>query len=203
VNPRDDLDLFPIEDGATLLTPEEQSELIPSLATRAQLNEVERLGINTARVWAMRPRALARTDLLSDAFGRELHRRMFRGVWRWAGRYRTTEKNLGWAVPRITEGVRNAFDDARTQLQYASYPLHEVAVRLHHQLVVIHPWPNGNGRHARLVADIVVAAGRGVPLTWGAGVNLVAAGEIRARYLAAVRAADGQDFGPLLEFARS
>jgi Fic-DOC domain mobile mystery protein B len=203
VNPRDDLDLFPIEDGATLLTPEEQSELIPSLATRAQLNEVERLGINTARVRAMRPRALARTDLLSDAFGRELHRRMFRGVWRWAGRYRTTEKNLGWAVPRITEGVRNAFDDARTQLQYASYPLHEVAVRLHHQLVVIHPWPNGNGRHARLVADIVVAAGRGVPLTWGAGVNLVAAGEIRARYLAAVRAADGQDFGPLLEFARS
>ncbi len=203
MNPRDDLDLFPIEDGATLLTPEEQSELIPSLATRAQLNEVERLGINTARVWAMRPRALASTDLLSDAFGRELHRRMFRGVWRWAGRYRTTEKNLGWAVPRITEGVRNAFDDARTQLQYASYPLHEVAVRLHHQLVVIHPWPNGNGRHARLVADIVVAAGRGVPLTWGAGVNLVAAGEIRARYLAAVRAADGQDFGPLLEFARS
>ena len=203
MNSGDDLDLFPVEDGATPLTPEEQLELMPSLATRAQLNEVERLGINTARVWAMRPRALARTDLLSDAFGRELHRRMFRGVWRWAGRYRTTEKNLGWAVPRITEGVRNAFDDARTQLQYASYPLHEVAVRLHHQLVVIHPWPNGNGRHARLVADIVVAAGRGVPLTWGAGVNLVAAGEIRARYLAAVRAADGQDFGPLLEFARS
>jgi fido (protein-threonine AMPylation protein) len=78
-----------------------------------------------------------------------------------------------------------------------------VAVRLHHQLVVIHPWPNGNGRHARLVADIVVAAGRGAPLTWGAGSNLVAVGEIRARYLAAVRAADGQDFGPMLEFARS
>ncbi len=203
MNPGDDLDLFPVEDGATPLTPEEQLELMPSLATRAQLNEVERLGINTARVWAMRPRALARTDLLSDAFGRELHRRMFRGVWRWAGRYRTTEKNLGWAVPRITEGVRNAYDDARTQLQYVSYPLHEVAVRLHHQLVVIHPWPNGNGRHARLIADIVVAAGRGAPLTWGAGVNLIAAGEIRARYLAAVRTADGQDFGPLLEFARS
>ena len=203
MKPGDDLDLFPVEDGATPLTPEEQLELIPSLATRAQLNEVERLGINTARVWAMRPRALARTDLLSDTFGRELHRRMFRGVWRWAGRYRTTEKNLGWAVPRITEGVRNAFDDARTQLEYASYPLHEVAVRLHHQLVVIHPWPNGNGRHARLVADIVVAAGRGARLTWGAGENLVAAGGIRARYLAAVRAADGRDFGPLLTFARS
>lgn len=203
MNPGDDLDLFPVEDGTTPLTPEEQLELIPSLTTRAQLNEVERLGINTARVWAMRPRALTRTDLLSDVFGRELHRRMFRGVWRWAGRYRTTEKNLGWEVARITEGVRNAFDDAQSQLHHTSYPLHEVAVRLHHQLVVIHPWPNGNGRHARLIADIVVASRGGALLTWGAGVNLVAAGEIRARYLSAVRAADGRDFGPLLEFARS
>lgn len=203
MNPGDDLDLFPVEDGATPLTPEEQLELIPSLATRAQLNEVERLGINTARVWAMRPRALARTDLLSDVFGRELHRRMFQGVWRWAGRYRTTEKNLGWAVSRITEGVRNAFDDAGTQLQHASYPLNEVAVRLHHQLVVIHPWPNGNGRHARLVADIVVASRGGAPLTWGAGANLVNVGETRVRYLAAVRGADQRDFGPLLEFARN
>lgn len=201
----DDRDLFPVEDGATPLTPEEQLNLIPSLATRAQLNEVERLGINTARVWAMRPRVLARAreELLSDVFGRELHRRMFQGVWRWAGRYRTTEKNLGWVVPRITEGMRNAFEDARTQLHYASYPLHEVAVRLHHQLVVIHPWPNGNGRHARLVADIVVAAGGGAALTWGAGANLVAAGKIRGLYLAAVRAADGRDFGPLLELAQS
>lgn len=203
MKPGDELDLFPIEDGATPLAPEEQCELVPSLATRAQLNEVERLGINTARVWAMRPRVLARTDLLSDTFGRELHRRMFRGVWRWAGRYRTTEKNLGWEVPRITEGVRNAFADAHAQREHGSYALHEVAVRLHHQLVVIHPWPNGNGRHARLIADLVVAAGGGARLTWGAGANLVAAGEIRTRYLAAVRAADERGFGPLLEFAQS
>jgi Fic-DOC domain mobile mystery protein B len=172
MNPGDELDLFPFEDGATPLTLEEQMELIPSLATRAQLNEVERLGINAARVWAMRSRALARADLLSDTFGRELHRRMFRGVWRWAGRYRTTEKNLGWELPRITEGVRNAFADAHAQREHSSYPLHEIAVRLHHQLVAIHPWPNGNGRHARLIADIVVAAGGGAPLTWGAGANL-------------------------------
>lgn len=199
-------DLFPgdaIEDGTTPLSPDEQRDLIPSLATRGQLNEVERHNIQSARLWAMRPKALARTDLLSDAFGRELHRRMFNHVWRWAGRYRTTEKNLGWEVHRITEGVRNAFDDAQSQLQHASYPLHEVAVRLHHRLVAIHPWPNGNGRHSRLVADIIVAARGGEPLTWGANADLVAAGEIRARYLAAVRAADRQDFRPLVEFARS
>ena len=196
-------DLFPIDDGDTPLTPEEQWELIPSLATRAQLNEVEQHNIHTARLWAMRSKALARPDLLTDAFGRELHRRMFNEVWRWAGRYRTTEKNLGWEVHRIAEGVRNAFEDAQSQMQHASYPLPEVAVRLHHQLVAIHPWPNGNGRHSRLVADILVASRGGEPLTWGAGANLIAAGEVRARYLSALRAADQQDFGPLLEFARS
>ena len=199
-------DLFPIdpvEEGDTPLSPEEQLDLIPSLSTRAQLNEVERHNIHSARLWAMRPRALARTDLLTDAFGRELHRRMFNHVWRWAGRYRTTEKNLGWEMHRIAEGVRNAFDDAQSQMQHASYPLHEVAVRLHHRLVAIHPWPNGNGRHSRLVADILVASRQSEPLTWGANADLVTTGEIRARYLAAVRAADQQDFAPLLAFARS
>jgi len=196
-------ELFITADGDTPLTPEEQLDLIPSLATRAQLNEVERHTIHTARVWAMRPKTLARPDLLTDAFARELHRRMFHGVWRWAGRYRTTEKNLGWTAHRITEGVRNAFDDAQTQLLHASYSLHEVAVRLHHQLVVIHPWPNGNGRHARLIADLLVASRSGPLLTWGAGITLVPAGETRARYLTALRAADEKNFAPLLEFARS
>lgn len=196
-------DLLPTEDGDTPLTPEEQRDLIPSLTTRAQLNEIEQHNIHTARLWAMRPRMLARSDLLTDTFGRELHRRMFNEVWRWAGRYRTTEKNLGWEIQRIAEGVRNAFADAQSQLQHASYPLHEVAVRLHHRLVAIHPWPNGNGRHARLIADILIAAHDDQPLTWGAGADLIAAGEIRARYLAAVRAADQHDFGPLLDFARS
>lgn len=196
-------DLFPAEDGDTPLTPEEQLDLIPSLSTRAQLNELERHTILTARVWSMRPKALARPDLLTDTFARELHRRMFHGVWRWAGRYRTTEKNLGWTVPRLTEGVRNAFDDAQSQLTHTSYPLHEIAVRLHHRLVLIHPWPNGNGRHARLIADLLVASRNAPPLTWGASANLVLAGETRAHYLTAVRAADENNFAPLLAFARN
>ncbi len=201
MNPGDDL--FPIADGDTPLTSEEQLDLIPSLSTRAQLNELERHTIHAARIWAMRPKALARPDLLSDTFARELHRRMFHGVWRWAGRYRTTEKNLGWESHRVVEGVRNIFDDAQSQLTYASYPLHEVAVRLHHRLVLIHPWPNGNGRHARLIADLLVASHTGAPLTWGASANLVPTSETRTRYLSAVRAADENNFTPLLDFARS
>lgn len=196
-------DLFEPADNATPLNEEEREALIPSVTTRAELNQIERLNINEARIWAMRKSVLRRDDLLTDGFARELHRRMFNGVWRWAGRYRTTEKNLGREVHRLAEGVRNVFDDARAWFEHSTYPLPEAAVRLHHRLVVIHPWPNGNGRHSRLMADIVVAAKGGKELTWGAGNDLVATGEVRRRYIDAVREADQENFGPLLEFARS
>lgn len=196
-------DLFGPADDATPLSAEEQAALIPSLSTRAELNQLERLNLNAARVWAMRGRVLRRPDLLSDGFARELHRRMFNQVWAWAGRYRTTEKNLGWEVPRLAEGVRNACDDAKAWLEHSSYPLPEAAVRLHHRLVLIHPWSNGNGRHSRLMADILIAAKGGKELTWGAGQDLVAAGEVRRRYIDAIRQADQGHFVPLLEFAQS
>jgi Fic-DOC domain mobile mystery protein B len=190
-------------DDATPLSAEEQAALIPSLSTRAELNQFERLNINAARIWAMRRSVLRRTDLLTDGFARELHRRMFNQVWQWAGRYRTTEKNLGWEVHRLAEGVRNACDDAKAWLEHSTCLLPEAAVRLHHRLVLIHPWPNGNGRHARLMADIVVAAHGGKELTWGAGQDLATAGEVRRRYIAAIRQADQGNIGPLLEFAQS
>jgi Fic-DOC domain mobile mystery protein B len=196
-------DIFAASEGNTELSEEERLELIPSLTTRAELNAIERLNINAARVWAMRPRALQRPDLLTDAFARELHRRMFNQVWRWAGRYRTTEKNLGWEVHRLTEGVRNAFDDAQYWMQHSTYPLHEAAVRLHHQLVAIHPWPNGNGRHSRLIADLLVVSRGGDELTWGARADLMGAGEMRNRYITAIRAADAGDIVPLMNFAKS
>ena len=196
-------DRFEPADDATPLTGEEQAALIPSLSTRAELNQLERLNINAARVWAMRASVLRRPDLLSDGFARELHRRMFNQVWQWAGRYRTTEKNLGWEVHRLAEGVRNIFDDAKAWFEHSTYPLPEAAVRLHHRLVLIHPWSNGNGRHSRLMADIVVAANGGKELTWGAGQDLVVSGEVRRRYIEAVRQADRGNIRPLVEFAQS
>jgi len=194
--------LFAADESNTALGPEEQLDLIPSLSTRAELNEVERANIYAARVWAMRARTLKRSDLLTDAFARELHRRMFNQAWRWAGHYRKTEKNLGWEVARITEGVRNAFDDARAWMEFSTYPLHEAAVRLHHRLVVIHPWPNGNGRHSRLIADVMIAASKGEELTWGSRGNLVAIGDARRHYLQAIKQADAGNFEPLLAFAQ-
>jgi len=154
-------------------------------------------------MWAMRRRILQRPDLLTDGFARELHKQMFNQVWRWAGRYRTTERNLGWEVPRLTEGVHHAFEDAQYWMQHSIYPLHEAAVRLHHRMVAIHPWPNGNGRHSRLIADILMASRGGEELTWGARSDLVDVSEARRLYIEAVRRADAGDFAPLLAFARS
>ncbi|MEI6105875.1 MAG: mobile mystery protein B, partial [Opitutae bacterium] len=163
----------------------------------------ERLNIHAARLWAMRKTVLRRSDLLTDTFARELHRRMFNQIWRWAGKYRTSDRNLGWEWPRIPEGVRALLDDARFWDEHATYPVTEIAVRLHHRMVVIHPWPNGNGRHARLLADILVAARSSPALTWGAQLDLVQPGQARTQYIAALRAADQNDYQPLLAFASS
>jgi Fic-DOC domain mobile mystery protein B len=189
--------------GEPLISPAERKRLIPSLSTRAQLYEIERHCINAARKWAMRDAVLRRSDLLSEGFSRELHRRMFAGIWRGAGKYRTTGRDPGWEPHRIAEGVGMFFDDAEGWLRYSTYPVQEAAVRLHHRLVSIHPWSNGNGRHARLIADIVVAANAETPLTWGSKSPDGRAGSARGRYLEAVRAADAGDVALLLEFARS
>lgn len=195
--------IFQANEHETPLTAEEMLDLIPSLSTRAELNEAERANILAARIWAVRRRTLQRDDLVTDGFARELHRRMFGRVWQWAGGYRKTERNLGWEVHRLTEGVHNAFADARAWLQHETYPLQEVAVRLHHQLVRVHPWPNGNGRHARLMADVLVQSRGGAELTWGAGADIVVPGEPRAKYIKAILQADAGDYRPLIEFAKS
>ena len=178
-------------------------QLILPLSTRAELNQAERVNINSARVWAMKAGNLKRTDLVTDAFSRELHRRMFNGVWGWAGHFRTTEKNIGWETHRLLEGVRVAFDDAQYWLSNATYPETEIVVRLHHRLVRVHPWPNGNGRHARLMADVILVSRGHEALNWGSHLDLTATGEARTRYLEAIRAADQLDYAPLIAFAVS
>jgi Fic-DOC domain mobile mystery protein B len=190
---------MPIEtpSAESVITPEERALLLPSLSSRAQLNEVERLGINAARVWAMRGTVLQRGDLLTEAFTRELHRRMFGGIWRGAGRYRTTGREPGWEPHRIAEGVGMFLDDTDGWLRFSTYPVQEAAVRLHQRLLAIHPWSNGNGRHARLMADIVVASHGEKPLTWGSRDPESAP----RRYAEALRAAEAGDTAPLVEFA--
>ncbi len=185
------------------ITEGERSRLVPSLSTRGKLEEIERLSIHAARVWAMRVAAARKDEVLTEAFSRELHRRMFSGIWRGAGRYRTAPEDAGWDPDKIAEGIRMILDDADGWIRFATYPPHEVAVRLHHRIRCVRPWADGNGNHARLLADVLVAAQEEEPLTWGlrscGGDPLKA----RDRYRDATRVADRGDMAPLVEFARS
>ncbi len=127
---------------------------------------------------------------------------MFDQTWRWAGVYRTTEKKIGVPHHEIRERLAALLGDARYWVEHGTYPPDELAVRFHHRLVLIHPFANGNGRHARLIADVLAQREGGSVFTWG-GANLVRGGDFRRRYIDALQAADAGDIGPLLAFARS
>lgn len=192
--------LFDQEDDAnTPLTVEERDGLIPSYITlRRELNEAEQINIEAALRWS----SARRHDVINQEFLRALHQRMFGDVWRWAGQYRTTARNIGVDAYRIPMDVRLAVDDARYWVEHATYSPDEIAVRFSHRLVAIHPFPNGNGRFSRLVGDLLVSNLEQPPFTWGRS-NLVNAGQTRAQYVEALRAADNHDIRPLLIFARS
>jgi Fic-DOC domain mobile mystery protein B len=190
---------FEADDAATPLTPAERAELIPTHVTlRSELNELEQQNIAEANSWAFG----RKRNVLDEAFLRGLHRRMFNKVWRWAGEYRKTERNLGVKPHLIQPGLIQAIDDARYWIEHESYERDELAVRFHHKIVQIHPFPNGNGRWSRLAADLLVTAQRGTRFTWG-GADLRKSGDARTRYIRALQAADNHDFAPLIAFARS
>ena len=194
--------LGPVGDGGTTVHPDLTDHLIPTwIATLADLYEVEEAAI-AAATFRRRPRP---DQLLDDLYLRNLHRAMFGEVWRWAGRYRTHDVNIG-AVPwpEVPALVRDLVADARAWVEAATYPADEVAVRFHHRLVQIHPFVNGNGRLSRFAADYLVV-GLGQPrFTWGAGLA-VGREELRARYRAALQDldADRGAVGRLLGFCRS
>ena len=141
-------------------------------------------------------------DLLDAAFICKLHKRMFGDTWRWAGKYRTTEKNIGIDPLHIQPALRDLCEDVKVQLEYKSYLLDEIAARFSHRLVSIHPFPNGNGRLSRTIADMLLVQHGAPRFTWSVD-QLVSEGEVRQRYLAALRAADAKDYGLLLTFVRA
>lgn len=188
--------------GTTPITWEEQRELRPTWVTsRAELNEVEQENILASLPWAQRPRRPA--QILDERFLLELHRRMFGQVWSWAGRYRASAGNLGVEHWGVRAAVHDLLADATLWVEPdAAFDFDEAAIRFHHRWVAIHPFPNGNGRHARLAADLLARSLGRPAFTWGR-VTLVERGGTRDRYLAALRAADAYDLGPLLVFVRS
>lgn len=194
------VELFAEDEGNTPITHEERLGLIPTWITlRHELNEVEQANILEGERWAF---SRAR-DVLNESFLRELHRRMFAEVWKWAGMYsKESNRRIGSDSFMIAIDLRQLLDDVRYWMENQSYPPDEIAIRFHNRLVYIHPFPNGNGRHGRLAADLLITQLDGERFTWGRG-NLIDQGDARRQYLDAQHAADRHDIAPLLAFARS
>lgn len=191
---------FQYAPGATPLDPDEAAGLIPShIATQSDLNVWEEANILQGTRWAMRQK---KRDLLDEGFLRDLHSQMFDRTWVWAGTFRASNKNIGVDWTHVAVSLHDLLDNTRYQIAHQTFDLDELVVRFHHRLVWIHAFPNGNGRHARLMAD-VLAMRLGLPrFSWG-GNALASGGVLRQNYLGALRTADVGRMDDLLRFARS
>ncbi len=191
--------LFNAAEGETPLTAEEREGLIPSHVTlRRELNELEQQNILEADAWVF----ARKRKVFDEAFAKNLHRRMFGHVWRWAGRYRETDKNIGIEAWRIAARIPEVLADAAYWVEHTTFPPDETAVRFHHALVFIHPFANGNGRWSRLMTDVLATNLGHERFTWGRG-DLRAATDVRQSYIQALHQADAFDVAPLIAFARS
>jgi Fic-DOC domain mobile mystery protein B len=186
--------------GATPLDREELEGLLPShLVNRSQLNEWEQQNIEAALLWLSRQR---RPNPLEEAWLRRLHREMFGQSWRWAGQYRSSDKSIGADWRQIRMQVPALLADIAYQVEQRVDAVDLIAIRFHHRLVSIHPFPNGNGRHARLITDVLIKQ-LGAPLfSWGGRTSLLDVSALRQRYIAALQRADRGDVNALLAFAR-
>lgn len=189
-------------DGQTPLDEDEKEGLlIPTVTTRGELDEFEQLGVEKANEWLLK-RNYSPDKILTEEFVKELHKKMFEEIWSWAGEFRKTNKNIG--VDKFVIGIelKNLFEDCKYWIANNIYPEDEIAVRFSHRIVCIHPFANGNGRHSRLMGDILITKGFGKAyFTWGSQ-KLVKEGEARTEYLKALKAADNNDYQLLISFAR-
>jgi Fic-DOC domain mobile mystery protein B len=190
-------------DGATALPPDQRRGLKQSwIVSMDDLNEAEADNILTAsNRWHRR--RLTLDSLLDDKAVRDLHRDMFGDVWTWAGSYRSGLLNIGVHPTQVAVTVRDLVDDAKFWFASDSpVDLDVAAVCLHHALVAIHPFPNGNGRHARFLTDLLLTVVGAPAFTWGRR-DLGPISDVRARYVAALRRADRGDYEALAEFVRT
>jgi len=181
---------------------EKEGLLIKTITTRGELDEFEQLNIENAVEWTVHNK-LRKETILTEEFIKSLHKRMLGYVWSWAGKFRTSEKNIGIEWIKIGVELRSLLDDINYWIDNRSYPPDEIAIRFKHRLVRIHCFPNGNGRHSRIMADIIIESvfGRKV-FSWNYS-NMVRPDETRNRYIDAIKKADKGDVKPLLKFSRA
>jgi Fic-DOC domain mobile mystery protein B len=191
---------FEYAPGATPIDPDEALGLIPvHITTQADLNAWEEMNIVEGATWIKRQKIIQGLD---EGLIRELHRRMFNQTWLWAGTFRKSAKSIGIDWAQIAVALRNLLDNTAYQIEHQTISNDEIAVRFHHQLVFIHAFTNGNGRHARLMADALIMSLGGERFSWGGNMSLTTPGIVRQNYLSALRVADNGHLEPLMQFAR-
>ena len=191
---------FEYAPGATPIDPDEALGLIPKhISTQADLNAWEEMNIVEGADWIARQRII---QSLNEGLVRELHSRMFNQTWLWAGTFRKSAKSIGIDWTQIAVALKNLLDNTAYQIENKTMAIDEIVVRFHHQLVLIHAFPNGNGRHARLMADALIMSLGGERFSWGGNTSIATQGTARQNYLSALRAADKGDIAPLMLFSR-
>jgi len=186
-------------DGSTPLDPDEMAGLrFKHVATRGELDQLEQANIDEGMQWLKKQK---NPDVLSEDFVCKLHKKLFGKVWKWAGSFRKTEKNIGVDPRQVSIQLRQLLGDAQYWIENKTYPAQELAARFHHKLVYIHLFPNGNGRHGRIMADAILSKLMDEEeIDWAGGHKLETMNERREQYISALRDADGHDFDALLEF---
>ncbi len=191
---------FEYAPGATPIDPDEALDLIPKhISTQADLNAWEEMNIVEGANWVARQKIIQGLD---EGLVREMHSRMFNKTWLWAGTFRKSAKSIGIDWTQIAVALKNLLDNTAYQIENQAVPIDEIVVRFHHQLLLIHAFPNGNGRHARLIADALIVNLGGKRFSWGGNTSIATLGLTRQNYLSALRAADKGDIKPLMLFAR-
>lgn len=189
-------------DGQTPLDEDEKDGLlITTVSTRGELDEFEQKNIEKAIEWTLKNK-FRKEEILTEQFVRKLHQKMYGDVWKWAGEFRRTEKSIGVDPDQIGVRLKQLNGDCLHWIDKKTYPEDEIAIRYKHELVKIHCFANGNGRHSRLIADVIInhVFGKKV-FTWGRS-DLNSKGEERSNYLHALREADKNEIQPLIAFAK-
>ncbi len=190
------------QDGQTPLDEEEKKGLkIKMLSTQGELDEFEQLNIEKAIEWTIHAN-LKPERILTEKFIRDLHKKMYGDVWKWAGQFRMTDKNIGVNWTQIGIELKNLIDDIKYWIENKTFSSEEIAIRFKHRIVSIHCFPNGNGRHSRMMADIIIESIFGKEIFSWHKSNMVKAGETRKAYIKALREADKGNITPLMKFAK-
>ena len=191
------------DDGQTPLDENEKEGLkIKSITTQNELDEFEQLNIEKAIEWTIHTNLKAE-KILTEKFIKDLHKKMYGDVWKWAGEFRKSIKNIGIPWTKIATELKNLIDDTKYWIANKTYKPEEIAIRFKHRIVAIHCFPNGNGRHSRMMADIIMEAIFNEDIfTWHQS-NMVEANETRKNYIRALREADNGNIIPLIKFAKT